>query len=106
MPGRPSDRSCYSGFYARLGRNPGKPPERRLCTAQGGLRQRSQPRAAAGAGTLARVDEAAQEHREIVCPHCKKLFTAELIAGEAERYRGFKCPHCKLFVPADRARSG
>jgi hypothetical protein len=40
---------------------------------------------------------------EIVCPHCKKTFTAELIDGAAERYRGFKCPHCKLFVPAERA---
>jgi transposase-like protein len=41
--------------------------------------------------------------RELVCPHCKKTFTAELIAGETERHRGFKCPHCKLFVPAARA---
>ena len=40
---------------------------------------------------------------EVVCPHCKKTFTAELIAGQTERHRGFKCPHCKLFVPADRA---
>ena len=40
---------------------------------------------------------------EIVCPHCKKAFSAELIEGEAERYRGFKCPHCRLFVPAVRA---
>jgi DNA-directed RNA polymerase subunit RPC12/RpoP len=40
---------------------------------------------------------------EVVCPHCRKTFTAELIEGEAERYRGFKCPHCKLFVPAKRA---
>jgi transposase-like protein len=42
---------------------------------------------------------------EVVCPHCKKTFTAELLAGQTERHRGFKCPHCKLFVPADRARS-
>jgi DNA-directed RNA polymerase subunit RPC12/RpoP len=42
---------------------------------------------------------------EIVCPHCKKTFTAELIAGETERHRGYKCPHCRLFVPADRART-
>jgi transposase-like protein len=41
---------------------------------------------------------------ELVCPHCKKTFTAELIAGTTERHRGFKCPHCKLFVPVDRAR--
>jgi DNA-directed RNA polymerase subunit RPC12/RpoP len=39
----------------------------------------------------------------VVCPHCKKSFTAELIAGGAERYRGYKCPHCRLFVPAERA---
>jgi DNA-directed RNA polymerase subunit RPC12/RpoP len=39
---------------------------------------------------------------EVVCPHCKKSFTASLMAGGAERYRGFKCPHCRLFVPAAR----
>ena len=39
---------------------------------------------------------------EIVCPHCKKPFSGELIEGAAERYRGFKCPHCRLFVPAER----
>ena len=48
------------------------------------------------------MTEAAQGVHEVVCPHCKKPFTAELLDGEAERYRGFKCPHCKLFVPADR----
>ena len=42
---------------------------------------------------------------ELVCPHCKKTFTPELIAGDTERHRGYKCPHCKLFVPADRARA-
>jgi DNA-directed RNA polymerase subunit RPC12/RpoP len=40
---------------------------------------------------------------EIVCPHCKKTFKAELMAGQTERHRGFKCPHCRLFVPAARA---
>jgi len=44
----------------------------------------------------------AEAEHEVVCPHCKKTFTAELIAGQTERHRGFKCPHCKLFVPADR----
>jgi DNA-directed RNA polymerase subunit RPC12/RpoP len=39
---------------------------------------------------------------EIVCPHCKKAFSASVIEGSAERYRGFKCPHCRLFVPAAR----
>jgi DNA-directed RNA polymerase subunit RPC12/RpoP len=39
---------------------------------------------------------------EVVCPHCKKTFTSQLIDGTAPRYRGFKCPHCKLFVPAER----
>jgi DNA-directed RNA polymerase subunit RPC12/RpoP len=43
------------------------------------------------------------EGASIVCPHCKKTFTAPLIKGGAERYRGFKCPHCRLFVPAARA---
>jgi transposase len=42
--------------------------------------------------------------QEVVCPHCKKTFTADLMAGQTERHRGFKCPHCKLFVPADRTR--
>ena len=42
---------------------------------------------------------------EIVCPHCKKRFSADLIAGSAERYRGFKCPHCRLFVPAARIKA-
>jgi DNA-directed RNA polymerase subunit RPC12/RpoP len=42
---------------------------------------------------------------EIVCPHCKKRFSGELLYGGAERYRGFKCPHCKLFVPAERVES-
>jgi len=37
------------------------------------------------------------------CPHCRKPFSAELIAGGAQRHRGFKCPHCKLFVPENRA---
>jgi transposase len=41
--------------------------------------------------------------QKVICPHCKKTFTAELIAGATERHRGFKCPHCKLFIPADRA---
>jgi DNA-directed RNA polymerase subunit RPC12/RpoP len=49
---------------------------------------------------------AAQEpvEHEVRCPHCKKTFRADLIAGGAERYRGFKCPHCKLFVPAARTQ--
>jgi DNA-directed RNA polymerase subunit RPC12/RpoP len=42
------------------------------------------------------------ESFEVVCPHCKKSFNAELMDGGVERYRGFKCPHCKLFVPAER----
>jgi DNA-directed RNA polymerase subunit RPC12/RpoP len=51
------------------------------------------------------VTDEAREPVEIVCPHCKKQFTAELISGSAERYRGFKCPHCRLFVPAARAKT-
>jgi phage FluMu protein Com len=42
-------------------------------------------------------------HFEVVCPHCKKPFEAELLDGAADRYRGFKCPHCRLFVPLERA---
>ncbi len=42
------------------------------------------------------------ETHAVVCPHCRKEFRAQLIAGGAERYRGFKCPHCKLFVPLER----
>jgi DNA-directed RNA polymerase subunit RPC12/RpoP len=40
--------------------------------------------------------------QEIVCPHCKKPFSGELLA-EGSRHEGFKCPHCRLFVPAERA---
>lgn len=39
-------------------------------------------------------------HR-LVCPHCHKRFSSQLITGS--RQRGFKCPHCRLFVPLDRA---
>jgi DNA-directed RNA polymerase subunit RPC12/RpoP len=46
-----------------------------------------------------------EEAAEVVCPHCKKPFSANLIAGSAERYRGFKCPHCRLFVPATRIKA-
>jgi DNA-directed RNA polymerase subunit RPC12/RpoP len=49
------------------------------------------------AGTNARRDD------EVVCPHCNKRFSADLLGGATERYRGFKCPHCRLFVPAERA---
>jgi DNA-directed RNA polymerase subunit RPC12/RpoP len=50
-------------------------------------------------------DAHADATTEIVCPHCKKTFTASLIVGGAERYRGFKCPHCRLFVPAARVKA-
>ena len=53
---------------------------------------------------MAEIPSDSTVHEEVVCPHCKKTFKADLMAGGAERYRGFKCPHCKLFVPADRAR--
>jgi len=49
------------------------------------------------------TEAAAHDTHEVVCPHCKKPFEAELIDGDTERHRGFKCPHCKLFVPAERA---
>ena len=41
---------------------------------------------------------------EVVCPHCKKPFTAELLGGD-DRRQGFKCPHCRLFVPYERAET-
>jgi DNA-directed RNA polymerase subunit RPC12/RpoP len=40
---------------------------------------------------------------DVVCPHCSKSFSAELLNGPTERHQGFKCPHCKLFVPLQRA---
>jgi transposase-like protein len=46
---------------------------------------------------------AAQEY-DVVCPHCKKPFRAELIGAEEDR-QGFKCPHCRLFVPIERAET-
>jgi DNA-directed RNA polymerase subunit RPC12/RpoP len=45
---------------------------------------------------------APREAFDVVCPHCKKPFEAELLAGSAERYHGFKCPHCRLFIPLER----
>ena len=48
-------------------------------------------------------DAQTTSRHEVECPHCRKSFTAELIAGGAQRHRGFKCPHCKLFVPESRA---
>jgi transposase len=53
---------------------------------------------------MAEIPSDSSVPHEVVCPHCKKTFTADLMAGQTERHRGFKCPHCKLFVPADRAR--
>jgi len=46
---------------------------------------------------------AATGYFEVVCPHCKKPFEAELLGGADDRHRGFKCPHCRLFVPFERA---
>jgi phage FluMu protein Com len=47
----------------------------------------------------------AAEGQTIVCPHCKKTFVGELLAG-GSRHEGFKCPHCRLFVPIERANGG
>jgi DNA-directed RNA polymerase subunit RPC12/RpoP len=49
------------------------------------------------------VTETAPTTREVVCPHCKKQFTGELLGSDDDRHRGFKCPHCRLFVPYERA---
>jgi transposase-like protein len=53
---------------------------------------------------LDNVSEAAakNEAHELTCPHCKRGFSGELLAGNAPRYSGFKCPHCRLFVPLER----
>jgi transposase-like protein len=40
---------------------------------------------------------------DVVCPHCHKPFSAEVLTGSTERHFGFKCPHCRLFVPYERA---
>ena len=48
----------------------------------------------------------AQPVFDVVCPHCKKEFEAELLADtETGEPRGFKCPHCRLFVPLERANT-
>jgi hypothetical protein len=53
--------------------------------------------------SFARVtDLPAADRQTIVCPHCKKTFVGELLAG-GSRHEGFKCPHCRLFVPIERA---
>jgi DNA-directed RNA polymerase subunit RPC12/RpoP len=44
----------------------------------------------------------ARQEDLVVCPHCNKPFSPDLLGGDTERYRGFKCPHCRLFVPAER----
>ena len=41
---------------------------------------------------------------QVVCPHCKKPFEAELLTGGSARHAGFKCPHCRLFVAHDRGQ--
>jgi hypothetical protein len=60
------------------------------------------------AGSLGRVTDTAPDTGteprsfDIVCPHCKKPFTGELLVGGSERHTGFKCPHCKLIVAYER----
>jgi tRNA(Ile2) C34 agmatinyltransferase TiaS len=46
----------------------------------------------------------AKSSYEVVCPHCRKTFEAELLSSSGTAGpRGFKCPHCRLFVPYERA---
>jgi DNA-directed RNA polymerase subunit RPC12/RpoP len=45
------------------------------------------------------------EKYDVVCPHCKKAFTGELIEGATPANRGFKCPHCRLFAPMSRVET-
>ena len=54
------------------------------------------------ASFAAMTDLPAADRQTIVCPHCKKTFVGELLAG-GSRHEGFKCPHCRLFVPIERA---
>jgi DNA-directed RNA polymerase subunit RPC12/RpoP len=42
------------------------------------------------------------EKHDVICPHCKKPFTGELIEGDTPANRGFKCPNCRLFTPFER----
>jgi transposase-like protein len=51
---------------------------------------------------VADVPEPGTEY-DVVCPHCKKPFTARVMTGGTARHHGFKCPHCRLFVPYQRA---
>jgi hypothetical protein len=57
-----------------------------------------------GPATVIAMSDAAptDARHEVTCPHCRKPFSAELIAGATARHRGFKCPHCRLFVPLAR----
>ena len=63
---------------------------------------RTAPRGAVRYGEAMAADAASDNAQTASCPHCRKPFSAELLAGSVERYRGFKCPHCKLFVPESR----
>ena len=58
-----------------------------------------------GPATVNAMSDAAppDDQHDVTCPHCRKPFSAELIAGATARHRGFKCPHCRLFVPLTRA---
>ena len=50
------------------------------------------------------AETTAESSYEVVCPHCKKEFEAELLVSSGTAGpRGFKCPHCRLFVPFERA---
>ena len=62
------------------------------------------PTAVAGecSASFGSMSELTGQQPEIVCPHCKKSFSGELLA-EGSRHEGFKCPHCRLFVPVERA---
>ncbi|HEV2713398.1 MAG TPA: hypothetical protein VGU26_09890 [Gaiellaceae bacterium] len=38
---------------------------------------------------------------DVVCVHCGKSFSAEVLSPHSEQ-AGVKCPHCKLFMPLER----
>ena len=45
---------------------------------------------------------AGQDVEQVVCPHCRKEFQADLMLGGSRQHTGFKCPHCRLFVAFER----
>jgi DNA-directed RNA polymerase subunit RPC12/RpoP len=43
--------------------------------------------------------------QELICVHCGKPFSAEVLSPDTE-HAGVKCPHCRLFMPLERVENG